>query len=66
MDVLMEDSTCMADGLTPHEDMRIFINICKGVHDVLECQDCSNFKGGQCGFLRATKISCKHTEGAEA
>lgn len=66
LDVLVEANPELAEGLTPHEDMTIFINICKGVHGVGGCEECFNFKGGACGFLHAAGLSCKHGEKAEA
>jgi len=55
-----------ADDVTPHEDMRIFVNICKGVHGVGACEECANFKDGQCGFLVAAGLSVRHGGRAEA
>jgi len=66
LDVLVEDHNELAGGLTPHEDMRIFINICKGVHGVGGCEDCFNYRGGRCGFLRAAGIAAKRTGVVEA
>lgn len=66
LDALVDDHAELADGLTPHEDMTIFINICKGVHGVGGCDECFNFKGGKCGFLRAAGLSRKHAESVEA
>ena len=64
--MLVEDHAELADGLTPHEDMTIFIHICKGVHGVGGCDECFNYKGGRCGFLRAAGMSCKDREMAVA
>lgn len=64
LDVLVDPANG-EDG-TPHEDLRIFINICKGVHGVGACEECFNHRGGKCGFLRAADIASNRTDVAEA
>lgn len=48
--------------------MAFFIGLCRGVHDVVKCEDCVIYRrnGGQCGFLVMASQDSEEQVQAEA